>query len=72
MIEVKATNKYKKLKVVDTELKRIPEENEVFKVTKERLKVLKGDNPYKAVFVEEVIKATPKKKDNTKKNDTKK
>nr|DAK99446.1 MAG TPA: transporter associated domain protein [Caudoviricetes sp.] len=51
---VKATNKYKELNLQDKELKRIPEEGEIFEVSNERFKVLTKDNEFKEVFVEKV------------------
>lgn len=53
-MKVKATEEYKKRKVIDNELKRIPEPGEIFEVSEERFKVLNGKNNYKAVFVEEI------------------
>ncbi len=53
-MKVKATEEYKKRKVIDNELNRIPEVGEIFEVSEERFKVLNGKNNYKAVFVEEI------------------
>lgn len=53
-MKVKATNKYKELNLQDKELKRIPNEGEEFEISGERYEVLKGNNPYKVVFVEAV------------------
>ncbi len=73
---VKATNKYKELNLQDKELKRIPEEGEIFEVANERFKVLTKDNEFKEVFVEKVeeIETAVKdvEKETTKKRTSKK
>ena len=51
---IKATNKYKELKLKDNELGRIPEQGEQWEVTEERYKVLTQTNKFNAVFVEKV------------------
>ena len=53
-MKVKATNKYEELNVEDKELKRIPKEGEILEITKERYKVLSGENKWKVAFVEEL------------------
>ena len=58
--KVKALKTYQELKVMDKELKTIPEEGFEFEVSDERLKVLTGNNSYNITFVEE-IKAKKKK-----------
>ena len=50
-MKVKATNKYKEKGLRDRELKRIPEEGEIFEVTVERFDILNGNNKHKTVFV---------------------
>lgn len=64
MIKVKATNKFKELKVPPRELSYIPEVGTVFEIAEERLHVLMGDNPFNACFVEPVkeVKKNTKKK----------
>jgi hypothetical protein len=54
-MKVKATDMYQKLKLKDKELGRIPEEGEEFEVSKERFIILTKKNPFKKVFVEEVL-----------------
>lgn len=54
---VKATNKYKELKLKDNELNRIPEQGEQWEVSEERYKVLTQTNKFNAVFVEKVEEA---------------
>ena len=49
--EVEALNTYEKEHKQDMELKHIPKEGERWKVTKDRLTVLMGDNPYNKTFV---------------------
>ena len=51
---VRATDKYQKLNLQDKELNRIPKEGEEWEISGERYEFLKGNNPYKAVFVEAV------------------
>ena len=53
-MKVKATGEFKRIGVTPKELDFIPEEGKEFEVSKERLDVLRGNNSYKAVFVEEV------------------
>ena len=53
-MKVRALDTYKRLSVQDNELGRIPNKGEEFEITKERYKVLTGNNPYHEVFVEEV------------------
>lgn len=61
-MKVKATAEYKNRKVIDNELKRIPEAGEIFEVSEARFKILNGKNDYKAIFVEkiETAKKEPK------------
>lgn len=70
-MKVKATNKYKELGLQDKELKRIPNEGEVFEVSIERYEYLTKNNPNKMVFVEKLEKIeeveTSIKKDKTEK-----
>lgn len=58
---VEALDTYKKNNIADEELKRAPETGEQFEVSKERLEVLLGNNPYKMAFVKIVEPAEPKK-----------
>lgn len=51
---VRATNKYKKLNLIDNLLKRIPEEGEIFEVTEERFKVLTENNKFNEIFVKKI------------------
>lgn len=53
-MKVKALDTYKRINIKDIELGRIPEPGEEFEISKERYKVLTGNNPYHEVFVEEV------------------
>ena len=53
-MKVKATDQFIKLNVKPIELDWIPEAGEIFEVTEERYKVLKGNNAYNVAFVEEV------------------
>ena len=54
MIEVIALDTYEKENISDAGLGYIPKEGEHFKVSKDRLDVLLGNNPYKKAFVKEV------------------
>ncbi len=51
--KVKATKMYKILNAIDKDLKRIPEENEVFEVDFYRYEELKGNNIHNVAFVED-------------------
>ena len=63
-MKVRALKTYKELNVIDKELKVIPEEGQVFDISKERLDVLLGNNAYKKAFVELVEEAKlPKPKE---------
>lgn len=53
-MKVKATDVYEKRQILDGTLKRIPKKGEIFEVTEERYKILRGNNIYGLVFVEEV------------------
>lgn len=55
-MKVKATGEFKRLGVNPKELNYIPEEGTEFEVSGERYEVLKGNNSYKAKFVEAVEK----------------
>lgn len=71
-VKVEALDTYKKYNVIDTELKRVPNEGEQFEITKERLNVLMGNNEMGKTFVKivepvkEVKKAVAPKKKETK------
>lgn len=65
MIEVKALDTYERLRLRDIELKEIPKKDRVFKVSKERLKVLLGDNIYKEMFVEVIEPSIEETEPNT-------
>ena len=54
-MKVKATGEFKRLRVYPVELGCIPEAGTEFEVTEERNKVLRGNNAYKAVFVEDIV-----------------
>lgn len=70
-MKVRATKKYKELKLKDNQLKRIPEEGEEWEVTEERYKILTQTNKFNVVFVEKVEEAkeieTATKKENKEK-----
>ena len=51
-MKVRATGEFKRLGVNPKELNDIPEEGTEFEVSGERYEVLKGNNSYKAKFVE--------------------
>lgn len=51
---VRATDKYEKLNLKDSELDRIPKAGEEFEVSEERYQVLTKANKFNAVFVEKV------------------
>lgn len=53
-MKVKATNKYKELKLKAVELGRIPKEGEIFEIKNEKFSMLNGNNKYKAIFVEKL------------------
>lgn len=53
-MKVRALDTYKRLKLQEATLKRIPEAGEEFIVDDKRAKILLGDNHFKQVFVEEV------------------
>ncbi len=50
-IVVEALDTYEKNNIKDSELNRIPKKGEIFSVSKERLHVLLGNNPFKKTFV---------------------
>lgn len=64
--KVKALHTYKELNIKDVELGKVPEAEEEFEVSDERLEILLGNNSYKRAFVEviadKVETATAKKK----------
>lgn len=60
-MKVRALKTYKEKNIQDSELKRIPEEGEIFEVEEERAKKLLGDNPFKVAFIELLDK--PKEKE---------
>lgn len=62
-MKVKATGEFKRIGVTPKELDFIPEEGKEFEVSKERFNVLRGNNSYKAVFVEEVKEIEVAKKE---------
>lgn len=66
-MKVKATNKYKKLNLIDNELGRMPEAGEEFEVSEERFKVLTETNKFNEVFVEKVDETNTDKKKTTRK-----
>lgn len=51
---VKATDKYEKLNIQDSELGRIPKQGEEWEVSEERYNILTKTNKYNTVFVEKV------------------
>jgi hypothetical protein len=53
-MKVRALDTYKRLKLQESTLKRIPNPGEEFIVDDKRAKILLGDNLFKQVFVEEV------------------
>lgn len=53
-MKVKATNKYKVLGVMDSQLGFIPEEGYEFEISEERFKALSVNNSYNATFVVKV------------------
>ena len=53
-MKVKATAEYEKRNLKDVELDYIPREGEEFEVSEERYRLLSGNNPFKAKFVEKV------------------
>lgn len=55
-MKVKATGEFKRIGVTPKELDFIPEEGVEFEVSGERYEILKGNNSYKAKFVEAVEK----------------
>lgn len=63
-MKVKATAEYEKRGMKAVEIGRIPKEGEIFETTKEKFKVLNGNNKYNAIFVESV----KEEKENSKKN----
>lgn len=78
-VKVVALDTYKKLNVMDSELKYIPEQGTTFEVSKDRLNTLMGNNEYNQPFVkiiepiEEIKKSVLPKKNVTKrkKNESK-
>ena len=62
LLEVEALDTYKRLNKIDNEQGRIMEEGERFKVSKERLKVLLGDNKFNEIFVKIVDENKPEVK----------
>ena len=74
-MKVRATKEYKTRNITDKDLRRIPEENEIFEVTEERFNILHGNNDYNVIFVERVeeenkVTAVPKVKKETAKKKT--
>lgn len=67
-MKVIATNMYTKLNVEDKELKRIIPEGEEFEVSKERFKILNGNNIYNEIFVTEVKTNSNETKSNSLEN----
>lgn len=64
-MKVRALDTYKRLKLQEATLKRIPEIGEEFIVDDKRAKILLGDNLYKQAFVEvikEEVAELPKQK----------
>lgn len=59
-MRVRATELYKKMKVEDKELGRIPESGEEWEVTEERYKTLTSTNEYGVAFVEKIKEKTKK------------
>ena len=53
-MKVRALDTYKRLKLQESTLKRIPNPGEEFIVDDKRAKILLGDNLFKQVFAEEV------------------
>lgn len=53
-MKVKATDQFIKLNVKPFELDYIPEAGETFEVSEVRAEILKGNNSYKAKFIEEL------------------
>lgn len=53
-MKVKATDQFIKLNVKPFELEYIPEVGEIFEVSEKRAEILKGNNSYNAVFIEEI------------------
>lgn len=53
-MKVKATDQFIKLNVKPFELDYIPEAGEIFEVSEVRAEILKGNNSYKAKFIEEL------------------
>lgn len=53
-MKVKATDQFVKLNVKPFELDYIPEAGEIFEVSEVRAEILKGNNSYKAKFIEEL------------------
>lgn len=51
-MKVKALDTYIRKNIQDKELNRIPKPGEVIEISKERLNLLLGDNPYKEAFIE--------------------
>lgn len=62
-MKVKATGEFKRIGVNPKELDYVPEEGKEFEVSEERFDVLRGNNPYKAVFVEEIKEIEVAKKE---------
>lgn len=71
MIKVEALKTYEENSISDNELNRIPKEGETWKVSKERLDVLLGNNSYGKVFVK-VVEENKEEKKTTKKTTQKK
>lgn len=69
MIKVEALDTYQRYNAEDIGLHRIPRTGEIFEVSKERLEVLLGNNPYKEAFVKvvetEEKAVIPKKEEKT-------
>ena len=68
-ILVEALDTYEKYRVRDKELKIIPKKGERFKVTKERLNVLLGNNSFSTTFVKVIEQTDNKEKQNDSKGE---
>lgn len=69
MIKVEALKTYEENSISDNELNRIPKEGETWKVSKERLDVLLGNNSYGKAFVKVVEEEKKSTKKTTKKKE---
>ena len=59
MYKVRALGTYKRNRIIDSNLGYIPQEGEVFFMSKERLDVCLGNNPYHIPFVEVLEEIKP-------------